>query len=413
MTREEIDTVIIGGGQAGLAMSYSLAQFGREHVILERQRIAERWRSERWDSLTFQFPNWTMQLPGYPYQGTDPEGFAHRDEVVHFIESYATFIQAPVRCGVSVTSLSMEPGSARFQIETDSASITAANVVIATGPYQQPAIPAVIGEMNGIFQVHSSRYRNPDGLPPGAVLVVGSGASGCQITEDLLRCGRRVYLAVGAHRRVPRRYRGRDFAYWEFALGEFDRTVDQRPAERVSPLLTGVGGGHDIDLRRLAYEGVVLLGRLLAGEQSKLAFSSDLRATLLRGDQWFEQFVTAADAYAQRNGLDLPDADVARKPMPDPKEASISIQELDLKAAGISSILWATGFRHNFGWVHVPIFADGDEQLRLEPVHARGVTRIPGLYLLGLPWLYKRKSSLMAGVGEDAAFLANHIATRN
>jgi len=413
MVREQIDTVIIGGGQAGLAMSYYLGLFGREHIILERQRIAERWRSERWDSLTFQFPNWTMQLPGYPYQGTDPEGFAHRDEVVRFIESYASFIQAPVRCGVSVTSLSIEPGSARFQIETDHGCIKAANVVAATGPYQQPAIPSVGGQIHGILQVHSSRYRNPEELPSGAVLVVGSGASGCQITEDLLRCGRRVYLAVGAHRRVPRRYRGHDFAFWEFALGEFDRTVDQRPAERVSPLLTGVGGDHDIDLRRLAQDGVVLLGRLLAGEQSKLVFAPDLWATLMRGDQWFEQFLTAANAYAQGTGLDLPDDDGAREPMPEPNEASIPIQELDLKAAGISSILWATGFRHDFGWVDVPIFADSDERLRREPVHARGVTRIPGLYLLGLPWLYKRKSSLMAGVGEDAAFLANHIGTRN
>ncbi len=231
VTSEEIETVIIGGGQAGLATSYHLSQLGREHVVLERQRVGERWRSERWDSLTFQFPNWTMQLPGYPYQGPDPDGFAHRDEVVHFIESYADFIRAPVRCGVSATSLRLRPHSKRFQIETEDARIEAANVVLATGPYQQPAIPpALAGAMPGVLQVHSSRYRNPAELPPGAVLVVGSGASGCQITEDLLRSGRRVYLAVGAHRRVPRRFRGRDFAWWEFALGEFDRPVDQRPA---------------------------------------------------------------------------------------------------------------------------------------------------------------------------------------
>lgn len=413
MTREQIDTVIIGGGQAGLAMSYYLGQCGREHVILERRRIAERWRSERWDSLTFQFPNWTMQLPGYPYQGTDPEGFAHRDEVVRFIESYATFIKAPVRCGVSVVSLRMEQGFAGFRIETDQGCIKAANVVIATGPYQQPAIPAVGDQIHGALQVHSSRYRNPEELPSGAVLVVGSGASGCQITEDLLRRGRRVYLAVGAHRRVPRRYRGRDFAFWEFALGEFDRTLDQRPAERVSALLTGVGGGHDIDLRHLALEGVVLLGRLLAGEQGKLAFSPDLQAKLQRGDQWFEQFVIAVDAYAQQHGLVLPNNDRVHEALPDPREASTPIRELDLKAAGISSIIWATGFRYDFEWIQLPIFAYGDERLRCEPVHARGVTRIPGLYLLGLPWLHKRKSSLMAGVGEDAAFLANQITSRN
>jgi putative flavoprotein involved in K+ transport len=414
VTNEEIKTVIIGGGHAGLAMSYHLSQLGHEHVILERQRVGDRWRSERWDSLTFQFPNWAMQLPGYPYQGANPDGFAPRDEVVRFIESYAAVIRAPVRCGVSATSLRQRPGSARFLIQTDDAEIEAANVVIATGPYQQPAIPRAIEHaMCGVFQVHSSRYRNSAQLPPGAVLVVGSGNSGCQIAEDLLQGGRRVYLAVGKHRRVPRRYRGRDWTWWWFALGESDQTTDKRPAKKTPRLLTGVDGGHDMDLRRLALDGVVLLGHLLSGQEGKLALAADLGAALAGGDAWFIQFVKSADDYVRQNGLDLPDDDRPREPLPEPKEVIAPILELDLRATGISSVVWATGFRNDFGWVHLPIFVEIGNPPTQEPIHRRGVTDIPGLYFIGLPWLSKLKSSTMPGVGEDAAFLADCIAARS
>jgi putative flavoprotein involved in K+ transport len=414
VTIEEVDTVIIGGGQAGLAMSYYLRQLGRAHIVLERQRVAERWRSERWDSLTFQFPNWAMQLPGYRYQGADPDGFAPRDEVVRFIESYAAFIRAPLRCGVSVTSLRQKPGSARFEIQTGEAQIAAANVVVATGPYQQPAIPqAMERAMRGVFQVHSSRYRNPAQLPPGAVLVVGSGNSGCQITEDLLRSGRRVYLAVGTHRRAPRRYRGRDCAWWQFALGEFDQTTDKRPKRKAVRLLTGVDGGHDMDLRRLAFDGAVLLGHVQSAQDGKIAVASDLGKALAQGDAWFTEFLDSADDYARRNGLALPEADLPRQPLPNPTEVSEPILELDLGAAGVSSIIWANGFCYDFGWIQLPIFAKTGNPSRREPIHQRGLTEVPGVYLIGLPWLSKLKSSLMAGVGEDAGFIAGHIAGRS
>jgi putative flavoprotein involved in K+ transport len=410
VTREQVDTIVIGGGQAGLAVSYLLGRHGREHIVLERHRIGERWRSERWDSLTFQFPNWTLQLPDYSYRGEDADAFSSRDEVVRFIESFAAFGLSPVRCGVNVTALRPKPGSARFQVETDHGMIEAANVVIATGPYQKPAIPQrIAGAMPRLFQVHSSHYRNPELLPPGAVLVVGSGASGCQIAEDIQRSGGRVvYLATGAHRRVPRRYRGRDFAFWGFAVGEFDRTLDQRPAERSAPLLTGVNGGHDMDLRRLARDGAVLLGRLSSAEDGRLALASDLGATLARGDAWFAQFVETADDYAERNGLDLPEEDFPANCPPEPKEAFAPIRELDLKAAGISSVIWATGYGYDFDWVRLPVFSGATG----EPIHRRGVATVPGLYFIGLQWLSKRKSSLMAGVGEDAAFIADHIAAR-
>jgi putative flavoprotein involved in K+ transport len=407
---EEIETVIIGGGQSGLAMSHCFNQLGLEHVILERDRIAERWRSQRWDSLTFQFPNWMMQLPGFPYDRTDLERFAHRDEVVGFIERYAASFRAPVREGIAVTSLDHNVDKKRFEIRTGSALISAANVVIATGPYQDPAVPTGLDSaMRGVFQIHSSLYRNPDELPPGAVLIVGSGSSGCQIAEDMLRAGRRTYLAVGSHRRVPRRYRDRDFAYWEFALGEFDRTLDRRPAERMSPLLTGVDGGHDVDLRSMARRGLVLLGRLIGGEDGKLALAPDLAATLARGDQWFEAFIAAADRYATENGLDLPRDDLEGIYLAEPNEVSEPLRELDLAVAGVSSVIWATGFTYDFGWVRLPVFAQKDGSKNRGPIQQRGVTSFPGLYFLGLPWLHKRKSSLMAGVGEDAAFLAEHI----
>jgi putative flavoprotein involved in K+ transport len=406
-------TVVIGGGQAGLAVSYHLGQHDCEHNIFERHRVAERWRSQRWDTLAFQFPNWTLQLPGYIYQGPDPDGFAPRDEVVRFIEDYSAFIRAPLRCGTSVTALGQRPGSARFLVETEDGTIEAANVVVATGPYQCPAIPkALAGAMGSVFQLHSSHYRNPADLPPGAVLIVGSGASGCQIAEDLLPSGRRVYLAAGAHRPVPRRYRGRDFAYWEFALGEFDRTVEHRPPERVSPVLTGVNGGHDLNLRRLAQAGVVLLGRLINGTDGKLCLASDLGATVLRGDEWYTQFTNAVDEHVRQSGLDAPEDEDTQVRLPDPREVSAPILELDLRAAGITSVIWASGFRYDFGWVQLPVFSKGGTGQVSAPAHERGITQAPGLYFVGLPWLSKRKSSLLAGVGEDAAFIANHIKLR-
>lgn len=413
MTVERVDTVIIGGGQAGLAASYYLGELGCAHVILERQRVAERWRSERWDSLTFQFPNWAMKLPGYPYSGADPDGFAPRDEVVRFIESYAAVIRAPVRCGVAVTSLRQRPASERFQIETEDGEIEAANVVIATGPYQKPSVPhAMEHAMRGFFQVHSSRYRSPAQLPDGAVLVVGSGNSGCQIAEDLLRSGRYVYLAVGTHRRAPRRYRGRDCTWWQFALGEFDQTTDKRPTKRTARLLTGVDGGRDMDLRRLGLDGVVLLGHVRSAQEGKIALAPDLVTSLAGGDAWFVEFLKSADEYARKNGLELPDDDRPLEPLPDPKEVSAPILELDLKAAGVSTVIWANGFSYDFAWIHLPIFAEIGNPSRQEPIHQRGVTAIPGLYFIGLPWLSKLKSSLMAGAGEDAAFIAEHIAYR-
>jgi putative flavoprotein involved in K+ transport len=408
MIIEQIETVIIGGGQAGLATSYFLGQLGREHVILERQRVAERWRSERWDSLTFQSPNWNIRLPGFTFQSADPDAFASRDEVLQFIESYAAFIHAPLRCDLAAAALRQKPDSTRMIIETPANLFEAKNVVIATGPFQVPADPIPIG--GTALHLHSSRYRNPEQLPPGAVLVIGSGNSGHQIAEELCSAGRRVYLSVSKHRRIPRRYRGKDYIWWYLTLGDADTTVDQRHDVQPARLLTGVGGGHDLDLRRLAAYGVVLLGRVLDGRDGRLTIARDLGENLARGDESYIDFTQQADEYAARNGLDLLPSDERAEVLRNPKEVADPILTLDLAAADISTIIWANGFRYDFNWIDLPIFANETQASGRVPMHKRGITKVPGVYFLGLPWLHKHKSSFLFGVGEDAEYLAEHIA---
>jgi putative flavoprotein involved in K+ transport len=411
---EQIDTVIIGAGHAGLTMSYSLSQLGLEHVILERGKVGERWRSERWDSFHFQFPNWTIELPGFKYECDDPDSFAPGREVVQFLDDYAAFIKAPVRCGVTVTSLEQSPREGRYLIRTQNGTIEACTIVIATGPFQRPAIPAIGREFAAdTLQVHSSNYRNADQLPAGAILVVGAGASGCQITEDLIESGRHVYLSVGRHRRLPRRYRGHDFAWWGGPLGSWEQCVDTLPSPQAKndpgPLLTPANGGYDVDLRRMAADGVTLLGRVQVIAGSILVIADDLQKNLAEGDRRFTDFKKVVDEYVSKTGLTCPEEISSPRAVAEPDEVLRPILELDLKAAGVSSIVWATGFRSDFEWVKLPIFDDGGE-----PVHHRGVSNIPGIYFLGIKWLYKRKSHFMANAGpaEDAAYLAEHVKTK-
>jgi putative flavoprotein involved in K+ transport len=412
--KEEMETVIVGGGHAGLTMSYFLSQLGREHVILERGRVGERWRSERWDSFCFQFPNWTIELPGYKYQCDDPEAFAPGREVVRFIEDYAAYIKAPTRCGVEVASLERTEDSSRYLLTTNNGAIEAANVVIATGPYQLPVIPAMSAHVpNNILQVHSNAYRNPAQLRPGAVLVVGSGASGCQIADDLQQSGHRVYLSVGRHSRTPRRYRGQDFAYWGAALKRPEQIVDTVPInlrKGAEVLLTGANGGYDVDLRSMAARGIVLLGHLQGIQDGALILADDLEQNLAKGDESLENFKKAVDDYVTNNGLEAPEEREPEVNSNITKEISIPVSHLNLKDAGVSGIVWATGFRYDFDWVKLPIFDDGGE-----PVHRRGVTQFPGIYFLGLRWLYKRKSAflLRASGAEDATYLAEQIIARN
>ena len=407
MLAEQVHTLIIGGGQAGLTMSHRLKQRGLAHLVLERHRIAERWRSERWDGLRFQFPNWSVRLPDFPFPHTDPDGFATSTEIADFITAYAAFIAAPIRCGVAVTALRGGDGGSGFVAETSDGPIEADNVVAATGPYQRPVIPALSLDDAGIFQVHASRYQNPDQLPPGAVLVVGSGASGAQITEELLRAGRRVYLSVGRHRRMPRRYRGRDLIWWLSALGLLERPTEERGPDRSLPLITGAFGGNTIDFRQFAAEGVTLLGRMEAAGEGVIDFAPDLARRLAYGDASYAIFLDMMDAHVERHDLNMPQDPAARAVLPDPRCLSEPLRRLDLRAAGIAAVIWATGYGFDFGWIQVPVL-----NARGGPVHVRGITEVPGMYFLGLQWLSKLNSSLLSGVGDDAADLADHIAAR-
>ena len=411
---EQVETVIIGGGHAGLTMSYYLSQLGREHLILERGQVAERWSSERWDSFCFQFPNWTIELPGYKYQCDNPENFAPGREIVRFVQDYATFIKAPTRCGVEVTFMERTLETGRYLCRTNNGAIEAANVVIATGPYQRAAIPTMSSNVpKHILQVHSSAYRNSNQLPPGAVLVVGSGASGCQIADDLQQSGRQVYLSVGRHSRVPRRYRGKDFAYWGAALKRPEQIVDTVPLnlrKGSEVLLTGVNGGYDVDLRAMAARGIVVLSHSQGIKDGDLILADDLEQHLAKGDESFENFKKSVDEYVTKTGLEVPEEQESGVSASITKEISTLGSHLNLKDAGISAIVWASGFRYDFDWIKLPILDDGGE-----PSHRRGVTQFPGIYFLGLRWLYKRKSSflLRSGPAEDAAYLAEQIMLRN
>lgn len=400
---ERIDTVVIGGGQAGLAMSHCLSRRDREHVVLERHRVAERWRTQRWDSLMFQFPNWSIELPGHSYTGNAPDGFSHRSEILAFLEDYAVSIKAPVRTGVEATSLRPAARPGRYLVATNAGEFEARHVVVATGPYQRPRIPAVAAGVGPeVVQVHAGDYRNPAGLPPGAVLVVGSGASGCQIAEELLAAGRHVFFAVGRHRRVPRRYRGHDVFWWRRALGHLDQKTEDTPRDRrlPPPLVTGVGGGHDVDIRSYAREGMTLLGHVRAIQDGRVSLADDLAQSLAAGDRDFHAFTSAVDDFLGSRGADEAGEHAASASQVVPRH----VASIDLRPSNVRSAIWATGYDLDFGWIDLPIF-----DARGEPEHRRGVTAAPGIYFLGLAWLHKVKSSFLYGVGEDADYLANRI----
>ena len=406
---KRIDTVVIGGGQAGLAMSYHLKRAGREHLVLERGRLAQSWRGERWDSLMFQFPSSSIQLPGYSYETHDPDGYVSKDEIVSFLERYAALIDAPLHCNCSVTGLRQDALSGRFLIETNQGIIDSVNVVVATGPFHLPNIPEFSASMpTDLFQVHSRDYRNPAQLPVGGVFVVGSGASGAQIAEELNQAGRKVFLSVGRFHKTPRRYRGKDIYWWFEILGIWHRPIELQPEfKNLRFVVTGSNGGHDIDLRRFAADGMTLLGRLRGFADGKLHIAPDLEDTLAQGDAWFASLKKMMDDYAGNNGMPLPSdssKDDLARPLP-PK--SQPVREIDIKTAGITSIVWCSGFRYDFAWIKLPILGELGE-----PRHVRGVTDYPGLYFLGLRRTYAISSALLAGVGNDAAFIAEHIAAR-
>jgi putative flavoprotein involved in K+ transport len=405
MPIEQIETLIVGGGQAGLAMSDMLSRRGCPHLVLERRRIAERWRSERWDGLRFQFPNWSVRLPDFPFAHDDPHGYATSREIHDFICAYADRITAPVRCGVPVTALRRHESNRGFVVSTPEGAIEATNVVVATGPYQRPVLPRSRPAEGAVFQVHASQYLNPDQLPAGAVLVVGSGASGAQIAEELCRAGRRVFLSVGRHRRMPRAHRGHDLIWWLSTLG-LDRTpVEKRGPDRALPLITGAYGGHTIDFRDFAAQGITLVGHVESARDDAIAFAPDLAASLASGDAPYAAFLDLVDSHVAEHGLDLPTEPEARAVRP----ACVAepLRRLDFRAAELGAVIWATGYRVDFDWIDLPVLDSHGE-----PLHRGGVSSVPGLYFIGLQWLSRMNSSFLSGVGDDAAHLADHIASR-
>lgn len=400
-------TVVIGAGQAGLAMSWWLAKRAIDHVVLERGEIANAWKTERWDSLRLLTPNWQSRLPGYGYQGDDPDGFRTMPETIGFVEKYAGVISAPVRTHTKVTSVRSRDGG--YQVVTDQIKWQCQSVVLATGACNLPVVPAVAASLPPeIISLTPLQYRNPRQLEEGGVLVVGASASGIQIADEIRRSGRSVTLAVGEHVRVPRIYRGKDIKWWMDASGVLDQRYDEvddivRARHVPSLQLAGYADHRSIDLNSLTAIGVRLVGRLAGISDGKLQFSGSLRNVCALADLKMNRLLDAIDTWAGENGID---GGVAPPHRFDPTVVEESPPLLlDLDRGRIKTIIWATGYRPDYSWLDVPVL-DHKGQVR----HDGGVAESPGLYLMGLPFLRRRKSSLIDGVGDDARDLSAHLA---
>jgi putative flavoprotein involved in K+ transport len=404
----EFETVIIGGGQAGLAVSYYLSLEGCDHIILEQAtQAANAWRNHRWKSFTLNTPNWQSTLPGAQMRGKDPDGFLRRDEIISYFEDYVRENQLPIRYGVHV--LDVKRGRGGYTVETTSGKYKARNVVVATGLYQRPRIPQFKGALcPEIVQLHSDAYWKPSYLPFGAVLVVGSAQSGAQIAEELIQSGRKVYLSVSGAGRVPRRYRGKDINWWSNTLGLYERTVDQLKSPREKyvskPHISGTNGGHTLNLHQLAVDGVILLGRVTELNSTRAYLARDLHKNLAVADQFESDLASRIDSFIKMRGLTFPEESLPRL------TAGYEQTErdcIDLVNANVTSVIWATGYSFDFSLVHLPVLdADG------YPIQQRGVTSYPGLYFLGMPWLHSARSGLIFGVSEDAMYVASHITKR-
>ena len=407
MLIEKIDTLIVGGGQAGIAMSEHLSNCKIPHLVLERNRIAERWRSERWDSLVANGPAWHDRFPNMEFADFDPNGYPSKEQVVDYFVAYAEMIKAPIRCGVEVKEVRRNVGRPGFRVETSDGIIEANNVVAATGPFQRPLIPKFEFEKNKITQIHSSQYQNPEQLPDGGVLVVGAGSSGAQIADELLRSGKSVYLSVGPHDLPPRSYRGRDFVWWLGVLGKWEAVTKDPGTEHITIAVSGAHGGQTVDFRGLAERGISLLGRTQLFKNNMMYFAPDLTKNIAGGNAYTLSLLDQADDYVIRNGLNFPLEPEAREVLPDPECVTNPILEIDLEEAGINSIVWATGFDVDFSWLKVDAL---DENGR--PKHERGISTESGIYFLGLPWQSRRGSAFIWGVWQDAKFLADQIKLR-
>lgn len=403
MSREHVtETVIVGGGQAGLSLSRELTNAGRRHVVLERGRVGERWRSERWESLTLLTPAWASTLPGQAIAG-DPDSFLTRRGFLAGLEDYAASFAAPVAEGVTVVGV--DQSAHGFRVSTSRGAWSARNVVVATGDCDLPLLPdAVRAVPPGVLSLHSSRYVAPDRLPEGGVLVVGAGPTGQQLALELARTGRVVAIAVGRHARLPRRYRGRDVWGWIDELGDFDVTIDAVPdpvAARRAPSvpLTGMNGGEDLDLGVLQRAGVAVSGRLEGFAGDRALFGSGLEADMADADRRMRRTLDRIDALAGSTGTSWVTVPAIDVPSP--------LSELDLGASGVRTVIWATGYRRSYPWLRVPAL-----DVRGEILQRHGVTAVPGLFTLGLKFQRRRRSHFINGVGSDAAWVAERIVDR-
>jgi putative flavoprotein involved in K+ transport len=401
-----IPVVIIGGGQAGLSVSWYLMKAGIEHVVLERHRRFESWRNNRWDSFCLVTPNWQCRLPGWPYKGSDPDGFMLKDEIVDYLDGFVESFHPPLREGVRVTRVTPR-NEGGYRVETTAETWIAGQVVVATGGYDNPIVPSYAADLDpSIVQIHSREYRRPSQLPEGGALVVGTGQSGVQIMDDFHLEGRPVHLAVGPAPRSPRQYRGRDATAWLYDAGTYAVTIDRHPdpvkaLTQTNHYMSGRDGGKEIDLRRYAREGVRLYGSVAGGAGTSMTFLPDLEKNLDDADKSYLGIRTQIDAWIAAQGIDAPEEPPFEKVWR-PKE---EITQVNLADAGITSIIWAIGFRPDYSWLQAGCF---DE--RGKPVYRRGVTDVPGLYFIGLGWLNTWGSGRFLGIDEDSRYLAEQIA---
>ncbi|MGP5211570.1 flavin-containing monooxygenase [Psychrobacter alimentarius] len=402
INNKKVDTLVVGSGQAGIAMSEHLSNLGIEHLVLEKNRIAEAWRTRRWDSLVANGPCWHDKFPNMDFPH-DPDSFVPHGEVAEYFENYAKMIDAPIETGVEVQNVLKNKHKKGFTIETSQGTVVADNIVVATGPFQQPIIPKIAPQNTNLYQIHSDQYKNPNQLPEGAVLVVGAGSSGVQIASELNSAGKKVYLSVGPHERPPRKYRDRDNVWWLGVLGTWHETTPpQRPIKGFA--VSGMNGGQSVDFRKMGHEGIHLVGMTKAFTDKTVSFNDDLVDNIVSAEQSYLDNLEEMDRYIESNGLELPEEPEAKILMDMPDAMKNPIHELDFDKDNITSIIWASGFGYNYNWLPFDIFQENGA-----PIHNKGVTSEPGLYFVGLPYLSGKGSSFIWGVWHDAKRIAEYI----